>query len=147
MAVVNLDTAARLDIICRRGDSFSLAVEFDSEINDTDPLVNDGAPDEAGANDVWIMTIRETVDSSSRELDSLGSHDEAMTVEVDPLDSKKLNITNSAANMKTIEAGLYVYDVQRSTGDNSDTTPATVGDITTYLYGTFEVREDVTNEV
>ena len=34
MAVVNLDTAARLDIICRKGDTFSLAVKFDSEIND-----------------------------------------------------------------------------------------------------------------
>ena len=34
MPTVNLDTAARLDIICRRGDSFSLEVEFDQSLAD-----------------------------------------------------------------------------------------------------------------
>ena len=28
MAQVNLDTASRLDIICRKGDTFSLGIDF-----------------------------------------------------------------------------------------------------------------------
>ena len=135
MAVVNLDTAARLDIICRRGDSFSLAVEFDSDISDqntgTDVI-------EGGADDVWTMTIRTAVDADTAELSGT---DQAMTVEVDENDDKKLNITNSAANMALLDAGLYVYDVQRSTG--TDSGESIVGEITTYLFGTFEVRADV----
>ena len=62
-------------------------------------------------------------------------------------DKKTLNITNSASNMSGISAGLYVYDVQQSTGSQGATggDPAVVADITTYLHGTFEVREDVTD--
>lgn len=133
MAVVNLDTAARLDIICRRGDSFSLAVEFDSDISD-----QESSEDEGGADDTWTMTIRTAVDADTAELDG---QDEGMSVEVDTTDPKKLNITNSAANMALLDAGLYVYDVQRSTGTDSD--ESIVGEITTYLFGTFEVRADV----
>lgn len=122
MATVNLDTAARLDIICRKGDSFSLAVEFDSDL-----------PDDSGGNnnDEWKLTIRETVDAATVELDTF-------TVGVNDSDPKKLDITHTSVAMATIDAGLYVYDVQYSDGES---TPQ----ITTYLFGTFEVREDVTN--
>ena len=141
MAGVNLDTAARLDIICRKGDSFSLAVKFDSDIHDTDPLENEGADNEEGADDVWTLTVKETLDSETTEFSEEG---QAFTLTVAE-DNKTLNITNSASSMASIDAGLYVYDVQRSTGANDDVTPAVVADITTYLYGTFEVREDVTD--
>jgi hypothetical protein len=122
MAVVNLDTAARLDIICRKGDSFSLAVEFDSNLPDDS---------EGNNNDVWTLTIREAVDSEDASLENF-------TVDVNDSDPKKLDITNTSSNMAGINAGLYVYDVQYSDGE-------TPPQITTYLYGTFEVREDVTN--
>ncbi len=134
MAVVNLDTAARLDIICRKGDTFSLAVKFDSEINDKSL---DGATGHVA--DVWTMTVKETTDASSVTLD---------TFELSVAnDNKTLNITNSASQMAIPDAGLYVYDVQHSTGAIGATgeNPAVVADITTYLYGTFEVREDVTD--
>ena len=36
MAQVNLDTAARLDIICRKGDSFELNVEFGVDFTSLD---------------------------------------------------------------------------------------------------------------
>ena len=138
MAVVNLDTAARLDIICRKGDSFSLAVKFDSEINDKSAEPGASGPNVA---DEWIMTVKETLDSTTTEFDG---EDEGFTISVAD-DKKTLNITNSAPNMATIGAGLYVYDVQHSTGSDGTTNPPVVGDITTYLYGTFEVREDVTD--
>ena len=46
MAKVNLDTAARLDIVCRKGDSFSLSVEFDTDV-----------PNHADAN-IVVMLVR-----------------------------------------------------------------------------------------
>ena len=114
MAVVNLDTAARLDIICRKGDSFSLTVEFDTELD------SDGT---------WLMEVRTSDDD-----DVVGSaFEDGFTVERDATDFKKLVITNSASNMK-LDSGLYVYDVQHTDTDS---------DVTTYLFGTFEIREDV----
>ena len=64
-------------------------------------------------------------------------------------DAKKLSITNSSSNMAGITAGLYVYDIQQSTGPAVGATEVggqtvTPG-VTTYLFGTFEVREDVTD--
>lgn len=113
MATVNLDTAARLDIICRRGDSFSLAVEFDTAL------------DEGGT---WTMEVRTSADDDGTV------HEDGFTIGRDDNDTKKLNITNSAGNMN-IASGLYVYDVQHLDSDS---------DVTTYLFGTFEIREDVT---
>lgn len=138
MAVVNLDTAARLDIICRKGDTFSLAVKFDSEINDKSASYEVGAT-EPHVPDVWTMTVKQTLDSEEASMDNF-----SLTVAED---NKTLNITNSASNMNGIPAGLYVYDVQQSTGSQGATggDPAVVADITTYLHGTFEVREDVTD--
>ncbi len=117
MAVVNLDTAARLDIICRRGDSFSLAVEFDNDLD---------------AGGTWTMQVRTSEDDNV-----VGSpFEDGFSVSRNDSDNKKLDITNDAANMD-LAAGLYVYDVQHS----DDRSPAA---ITTYLFGTFEIREDVT---
>lgn len=122
MAVVNLDTAARLDIICRKGDSFSLAVEFDSALPDDSDSTD---------NDVWTLTVKKSTDAESAE-------SAVFTVGVNTSDDKKLDITSTSTQMASIDAGLYVYDVQFSDGEDP---PA----ITTYLYGTFEVREDVTD--
>ena len=116
MATVNLDTAARLDIICRRNDSFSLAVEFDKD------LVADGT---------WKMQVRTSEDNNDGS-----AFEDGFSVSRNATDLKKLDITNDAANMD-LASGLYVYDVQHSDGGN----PASV---TTYLFGTFEIREDVT---
>ena len=131
MAVVNLDTAARLDIICRKGDTFSLAVDFDQSITDKE-TAHDG-----GAADVWTMTVKTSVDADEATCDTF-------QLSVDALTPKRLSITNTASEMASIPAGLYVYDVQHSTGADGATSPEVVADITTYLYGTFEVREDVT---
>ena len=35
MATVNLDTAARLDIVCRKRDSFQLVLDFGVEVPET----------------------------------------------------------------------------------------------------------------
>ena len=56
MPTVNLDTSARLDIICRRGDTFDLTVDFNTtlttaypatawklQVRDSDTIINDGS--------------------------------------------------------------------------------------------------------
>jgi len=116
MAVVNLDTAARLDIICRKGDSFSLTVEFDANMPN---------PDDAGV--TYTMVVRET-DTAT------GAHEEGFLFERDSSDSKKITITNTASNMD-VASGLYVYDLQVVNG--------ATGPTKTYLYGTFRINEDV----
>ena len=139
MPTVNLDTAARLDIICRKGDSFNLVVEFDKSLADALP----GAS--GGHNDLWSMHVK----AAEGDDNAVMSNFTVAPVGQSGDDAKKLSITNSSSNMAGISAGLYVYDVQQSTGPAIGAT--TVGgtgvipDVTTYLFGTFEVREDVTD--
>lgn len=116
MATVNLDTAARLDIVCRKGDSFSLTIEFDANM-----------PNPADAGVTYTMVVRET-DTSA------GAHEDGFTFTRDGNDSKKITIANTATNMN-VASGLYVYDLQVVNGSTGPTK--------TYLYGTFRINEDV----
>ena len=141
MPTVNLDTAARLDIICRKGDSFNLVVEFDKSLADVAP---DGSAN--GHDDLWSMHVK----AAEGDTNTVMSNFTVAPVGQSGDDAKKLSITNSSSNMAGISAGLYVYDVQQSTGPAiGATTPGggseIIPDVTTYLFGTFEVREDVTD--
>jgi hypothetical protein len=121
MPTVNLDTAARLDIICRKGDSFELTVEF-SNTEDLPAVAGDAS---------YSMEVRTSDDNNA------GAAFAALTV-TRP-EGKKLKIVGSPSVMNK-EAGLYVYDIQYrdASSENSSTT------VTTYLFGTFEIKEDVT---
>lgn len=120
MAVVNLDTAARLDIICRKGDSFSLTVEFDTEI-----------PDQQAPSSFWKLDVQET-DTSETQIIQLDGN----SFSRDSENTKKLTITATGSEMN-VASGLYVYDLQHET---------TAGARKTYLYGTFRINEDVTDQ-
>jgi len=120
---VNLDTAARLDIICRKGDTFSLALDFEKE---------DGAGGTAGAATEWDMDVRETDTSDTAIIEDTSF---TYTVSNGKKTNSKLTIVASAATMAAISSGLYVYDLQRTT---------TGSVVKTHLYGTFKVNEDVT---
>lgn len=119
MPTVNLDTAARLDIICRKGDTFSLEVTFDENM-----------PDD-GSGTLYEMHVRETVDAADVKEDGFD-------IRRKNGDNKTLIIKNSAENQDGISAGLYVYDLQYASA-------GATGVVSTYLTGTFEVREDVTD--
>lgn len=131
MAQVNLDTAARLDIICRKGDTFSLSIDFGSTLSKADETY-------------WKMQIA-TSDTASPTLTiegqsvngangfTIGDNDDGVT-------DAKLTITIDSTSMAGISSGLYVYDVQ-SDGNTAGTTG---GVVKTHLYGTFKVNEDVT---
>lgn len=117
MASVNLDISSRLDITCRKNDTFSL----DLDIKDAS----------GNALDLTSYTFKMEVRTSTDDEGSPVIASANVTATED--DSGNLNLTITATNMN-VSAGTYVYDLQ-----------ATLGDVvTTWLFGTFTVNEDVT---
>lgn len=120
MAKVNLDIAQRLDITCRKGDSFNLALDFGVDM---------------GSGGTWSMHVLETDESVENSVVdftlTIGENDDGVT-------NAKLEITADATEMASVESGLYVYDIQFA----SSSSPSVV---TTYLYGLFKINEDITD--
>ena len=122
MAQVNLDTAARLDIICRKGDRFELNVEFGVDFT---ALGNSGFKMEVRSSDTASTTVFPHTDFTIARVD-----DEAGGSETYLKGKIKISATNTAIDT----SGLFVYDLQHT--DNNVTK--------TYLFGTFKVNEDIT---
>ena len=128
MAVVNLDTAARLDIICRKGDTFDVTIDFGTSL----ALYPVG---------YWKMQIRDSDDGSGGPATNgtaTFSLVDANTHGDFTVSGNTLTITIYAEDTpgtKGWGSGTYVYDLQ---------TDLTSGDIKTWLYGTFTINEDIT---
>lgn len=120
MATVNLDTAVRLDIICRRGDSFKLEIDF----NKTVPTTG------------WKMDVLTSSGGTSILADTVFSY----PVTDGEKTNSKLTIEATAGEMG-VAAGLYVYDLQ-NTDSNINVDGAS--EVKTYTYGTFKVVGDIT---
>ena len=113
---INLDTSTRVDITCRKGDTFKLEFTFTDDDGDAIDLTTY----------TWKMDVKETDTSSS---DAIG--DSSFTYSGN--DEGKLTITATASTMAGVSGGLYVYDLQST---NS-------GTVKTWVYGIFKVNEDV----
>ena len=118
MAVVNLDIAQRLDIICRKGDTF----RFSFDVGDAD-LASLGT---------WKMQVRPTEDNDSGN--------PILEASAQALTGSEITMTIPSSglsyNMSDVEAGLYVYDIELyNSGDSTKKT---------YLYGTFKINDDIT---
>lgn len=131
--VLNLDRSQRLDLICRKGDTFTLNLEL---------------KDESGV----ALDLNDQRNKYSFKMDVRPSDtSELNIVDVTPkisLDSPGLvTFSVDAVNM-TMDSGLYVYDVQQTRTDSATTDPATnlplILSVDTLIYGTFKVNEDVT---
>tara|TARA_R100001440_G_scaffold22853_2_gene37284 strand:+ start:108 stop:476 length:369 start_codon:yes stop_codon:yes gene_type:complete len=118
MAAINLDTAARLDITCRKGDTFQLELDFGETINTTE----------------WLMHVRETDTSEEDLIIDEGAITFTVSDNSSGVTNAKLTITISDDNMANVQSGMYVYDIQN---DFSDVTK-------TFLFGLFKVNEDIT---
>lgn len=140
MAQVNLDTASRLDIICRKGDTFELGVDFGVE-----NIGIQGSDGGTGWGE-WRLQVRtsernedstiyNTTYSSNGVIDSANSTFD-FTISDGDATGSKLTITAPANEMVT--SGEYVYDLQH-------TASGIPNRVKTYLYGKFTVVEDVTN--
>ena len=116
---INLDVSQRVDIVCRRGDTFSLTLTYTKA---------DGTGDANFVNaDVFLLQVRDADTNDSSTILSLDG--------VANASAKTITFTKSAGDMKTVASGLYVYDAEIKT--NSD------GVVTTLLHGTFKINEDV----
>lgn len=113
---INLDTATRVDITCRKGDTFKLEFTFTDSDGDAIDISSYS----------WKMDVKETDTSSG---DILGDTDFSYTGTI----SGKLTVTATAATMAGITSGLYVYDLQST---NS-------GTVKTWVYGLFKINEDI----
>jgi len=124
MAKVNLDSSSRVDIVCRKGDTFELTVDFGQSMS--------SYIDGGGA---FKMEVRTSDDNNAGN--AVVSMDmAALTQNSSGVASALLVISKAAASMATVEAGTYVYDLQ------STKNPATPV-IKTWMSGFFTVNEDI----
>lgn len=132
---INLDTSSRVDVTCRKGDTFSLRLTVTAA---------DGIAVGFAAGDIFLFQVR---DSDTGDLVTNGSNTFSASVTADVANAGGINdgagVTNtslkyidlsvSAAIMKTMPSGLYVYDVEQKS--------AAV--VSTLIFGTLKVNEDV----
>ena len=116
---VNLDVAKRLDITCRKGDTFELTVEAKD---------SDGNTIDFTSYTMGLAQVRPTDDSSTLVLEFT---DTAATI---VFANGSFKLTQTAATMAAVDAGVYVYDVQLADAS---------GKIVTWFYGLFKINEDV----
>jgi hypothetical protein len=121
---INLDIAQRVDITCRRGDTFVLELTFKDE---------DGVAIDLSSGYNWKMQVRETDTSSTALLDGNSNDDNANDFGFTGDNNGLLTITSAASIMAGIEGGLYVYDLQSAQG----------AVVITWMFGKFTVNEDV----
>jgi hypothetical protein len=114
---VNLDTSQRVNITCRKGDTFNLEVTFKDE--------EGSVMDLSGYE--WKMDVRDDDVSPTTIL-----NDTEFVYSAN--ESGTLTISASANTMAGVNGGVYVYDLQSTNA----------GAVKTWLRGRFRVNEDVT---
>jgi hypothetical protein len=148
---VNFDESAKMDITCKRGDTFSMTLTLKDSNGVALPLETDRYR--------FIVQVRQLVDRNSRSSVSkggliLGTQDigdkaigrtgveqNFQPVVVD--DDGNATIEASAAVMRSVPSGRYVYDIQYIK-------PNTSGGLDTHktiLYGNFVVNEDISEAI
>jgi hypothetical protein len=122
MSTLQIDQAQRVDIVCRRGDTFKMVLNVTSST---------GAPVNVtpATSFNYKMEVRET-DTATGTIIASGSFVFSGTV------SGVLTVTVSSTVMAAVDSGLYVYDLQ--------TTRVSDSFVQTWIYGTFKINEDVT---
>ena len=115
---INLDTSERVDITCRKGDTFSLRLN----------ITNDDTTVGFASGDVFLMEVRNSDTGNPVANTSDPVVNFVITVTADSDD-----VTLAATTMKTMPSGLYAYDVEQKSG----------AVVTTLIYGTVRVIEDV----
>ena len=120
MATVNLDTAARLDITCRKGDSFQLVLDFGSAVPTTGGKLDVDTADDGGTSVLPDSVFTYTVSNGDAT-------------------NSKLTIEAASTDMN-VTSGLYVYDIQNT---DSGVSIDSANKVKTYVFGTFKINEDV----
>lgn len=124
--VINLDRSQRLDIICRKGDTFILNLEIK---NDEGVAVNLFETTNVYS---FVMEVRLSDTSATALL--------TPTVTISQESTGLVTFTVPAETM-IVNSGLYVYDIQQTRTNSSI---SEVLAVETLVYGTFKINEDVT---
>jgi len=130
---INLDRSQRLDIVCRKGDTFVLNLELKDD---------DGRPIDLTGDPTNIYSFVMEVRLSDKSTTALLTPDVTIATNVDGLVTLRV-----PASEMNVSAGLYVYDIQQTRQDTSR--PGSDNDyqelsVETLVYGTFKINEDVT---
>lgn len=141
---LNLDTSERLDITCKRGDSFSMSVTLKDNSGQPLALVTDGyvfqmqvrtattgVPSSPNKTPIVLKTAEKAVPETSRS----DSEEQTFNTTID--DSGVVNIFATAQAMRNVSPGRYIYELQYSVPDGERTIVKTV------LKGSFVVKDDV----
>jgi hypothetical protein len=117
---VSTDVSKRLDITCRKGDTFELTmVVNDAEANAVDfSLFNDMLLQVRPSDDDTGTPVLEFIFPTDFEVSILGT----------------LIIKKSNTDMASIDAGIYVYDLQMTDANSK---------VVTWFYGIFKINDDV----
>lgn len=129
MSKVNLDVAEKLNITCRKGDTFSLVLTIKDSDGVVVPLTTN--------NYSFLMQARGPKNADgSRDviIDTAETSDNGFLISVN--DSGVVTISASSTFMKTVDQGRYVYDLQQNVGTDSVV-------VTTILEGSFVVNDDI----
>ena len=143
---VNFDQSQKLDITCRRGDSFSMTITLKDSSGTGFRIVTDdysfvmqvrsslrSAQSKGTSGLVCLLLVLGQCKKKRRWIDVL----EEFTLD----DSGNLTIRATAETMRFVPAGSYIYDLQQIKPN------ATTGvdDHKTILRGSFKVNEDVSD--
>lgn len=124
---VNLDISTRVDITCRRGDTFNL--EFIIK-DSTGTALDVTTP----TNYTFKMEVRETdVTSGTATIPTTG--DTSTGFNILGTSAGIVTVTSSATFMATVTSGIYVFDLQATKVDDST--------VQTWFYGLFTINEDI----
>ncbi len=122
MASVNTDIAQTLDITCRRGDSFSLTLNFKQ---------SDGTTSLNITGYEFEMEVRSTEDDEGTPVISKTDAD----IVIVDASAGQVSVTITDDIMADIFGDSYVYDIQAI---------SSAGLTTTWVTGSFTVNEDIT---
>ena len=129
MASINLDTAASLNIVCRRGDTFVMEVDFGETVSTSGW--------EFKVKNKQQLTSDKRLKSKEDNLEIMVEDDNIVisdgTATGATIADSKATITIAADIMKEILPGTYSYDLQNNTA----------GVVKTYIFGSFRVNSDV----
>ena len=127
MATANLDISEKLDIVCKRGDSFSMSITMTdssgSPINTSDYAFK------------LMVKSKDLNEGRSAGINLPVSYDTTiLTIDVSSGGSDGVATFNKSAGEMEIDPGTYVYDIQYTNG----------AEVKTILEGLFKVNPDVT---
>lgn len=164
---LNLDRSQRLDVVCKRGDTFKMNLELKDENNvniDLNGAYSSSTSDVTSPFYAFKMQVRRS--DTDDELTQSTNGSEGFLInkwaEISHRNSANegyLSITNLAtfkvphSEMDDLESGIYVYDIEKrlyssiigiDVDDTTSLESASPSDVETILYGVFTVNEDIT---